>query len=158
MLDFTQKQIERFRERAQPITESGCWVWMGAVQSSGYGHLKINGRYLLAHRVSYMMSAGQIPDGLHVLHKCDNRVCVNPTHLFLGDRFENMQDMISKGRGKWPPKRGEQNGNTSLKECDVIDLREKFEIGVSRAELARIFNIGWSSVDRIVKRKVWSHI
>ncbi len=75
-----------------------CWQWIGATQSQGYGSFSINGKTYLAHRISFIISQGEIPEGLCVLHHCDNRCCVNPSHLFLGTIKDNVQDMIIKGR------------------------------------------------------------
>ncbi len=74
----------------------GCWLWMGAVISSGYGSI---GRHGLAHRESYTAFRGKVPDGKHVLHRCDVPLCVNPDHLFIGTHTDNMRDMFRKGRG-----------------------------------------------------------
>lgn len=87
-----------FIERSS-INDDGCWVWGGAKFRNGYGAIRFNGETVLAHRLSYQIRSGiQIPDGLHICHKCDNRSCVNPDHLFLGTRSDNMKDCSSKGR------------------------------------------------------------
>jgi hypothetical protein len=75
-----------------------CIEWTGSVAKNGYGRLCLNGKYILAHRLVWKMVFGAIPPGICVCHRCDNRSCINPDHLFLGTGFDNMQDMVSKGR------------------------------------------------------------
>lgn len=75
-----------------------CWNFNGAINATGYGVFRYGGKVQLAHRASYIISCGEIPDGLHVLHRCDNPLCVNPSHLFLGTHLDNMKDMSNKGR------------------------------------------------------------
>lgn len=91
-------------------TPAGCIEWSGYINPvCGYGYLTTCGRALRAHRVSYELMVGPITDGLFVLHHCDNRICVNPTHLFLGTQQDNMDDMHSKGRGRWGPNQPNKN-------------------------------------------------
>lgn len=78
-------------------TES-CWLWVGAVNSKGYGSFTFNGKRILAHRYSYILNKGEIPEGMFICHTCDNPACVNPEHLWIGSPLENMVDMFSKGR------------------------------------------------------------
>lgn len=85
----------------KPIREwsnSPCFHWTGSTNSKGYGTQRINGRLLLAHRVAYEANNGEIPKGMWVLHKCDNPICVRPSHLELGDRKKNMLDCVKRGR------------------------------------------------------------
>jgi len=98
----------RFNEKWVPVTESGCWLWTGAVsggKASGaqYGYMSVGGRsgsVQRAHRVSYELYVGEIPEGLFVRHKCDNPLCVNPDHLEVGTHQENMRDMADRDRRK----------------------------------------------------------
>lgn len=99
--EFNKLRASKMHEEqleAYVVTESGCWNWTKSVSMDGYGKLKRNGITLRAHRVFYEAHVGPIMDGLHVLHRCDNPLCVNPEHLFLGTRSDNMQDMNQKGR------------------------------------------------------------
>ncbi len=78
----------------------GCWMWRGAKTSYGYGKMRDHYKHVGTHRVSYMLNIGPIPIGMHVLHKCDNPACVNPSHLFLGTQSDNMKDMFKKKRNR----------------------------------------------------------
>jgi hypothetical protein len=89
-------------------TERDCWEFQGCLLPNGYGKLGREGKTWLAHRYAYSQAVGPIPDGLHVMHRCDNRRCVNPEHLFVGSRVDNMQDMIAKGRHDFS---GQRTGN-----------------------------------------------
>lgn len=76
----------------------GCWLWLGSRIPAGYGHIKVSGRTVMAHRVAFELTHGPIEDGLWVLHRCDNPSCVNPAHLYTGDRAQNMKDAHERGR------------------------------------------------------------
>ncbi len=77
-----------------------CWPWLGARMTNGYGKLTYGGWNVSAHRLSYVLAFGPIPEGMCILHKCDNPRCVNPAHLRAGTQLENMQDMHAKGRAR----------------------------------------------------------
>lgn len=89
--------LERFEEKIF-YSPDGCWYWTGAINSSGYGHMTLRPTTIYAHRISYSLYKGVIKDELYVLHKCDNKLCVNPDHLFLGTHDDNMKYMVTKGR------------------------------------------------------------
>lgn len=82
------------------IKQEGCWNWKGATVRFGYGVIRFRKKHISAHRVSYLLHIGEIPDGLFVLHKCDNPLCTRPDHLFLGTAKDNVHDMINKGRSR----------------------------------------------------------
>lgn len=93
----------RFESKYEPVPFCGCWIWTGTCGRNGYGQIARGGTHggkALAHRVAYELFVGPIPDGMHVMHKCDTVCCVNPDHLKLGTRSDNMQDMIDKRRQK----------------------------------------------------------
>ena len=125
-----------------------CWNWLGATmggkEGSRYGHLKIKKKAVYAHRISWELTNGKIPSGLCVLHKCDNSICVNPSHLWLGTKKDNMRDKEKKGR----------HGIRKLTLKDVFSIRNLYKEGKkSQAELGRIFNVSRTSIHLIVKNK-----
>lgn len=94
----TKTLRDRFNEKFIPVTESGCWIWIASSRTDGYGQIGLDKKKLAAHRVAWELYRGPIHDGLHVCHHCDVHLCVNPDHLFLGTRSDNMQDCERKGR------------------------------------------------------------
>jgi len=106
--ELTEKDKERFWKRVEKRGPDECWLWRGLLTRGGYGSIRIGRKMVTTHRVSYFISFGQITNGLHALHKCDVRNCVNPAHIFLGTNLENMIDREAKGRNK--PQRGDKNG------------------------------------------------
>ena len=100
---FDEKVLERFWPKVRKTDE--CWEWIAGTRGkTGYGSFKIDGEVIDTHRVSWMIHFGPIPEDKFVLHKCDNRKCVRPDHLFLGTQLDNVRDMISKGRQHKPLK------------------------------------------------------
>lgn len=117
---------------------SGCWNWTAYRDSKGYGRCTIEGSNNRSHRVSWELHNGQIPDGLCVLHKCDNPRCVNPDHLFLGTKFENNRDRARKGRSF-----------TSLTPKQVLEIRETPTFWGICNRLAEKFGVKHSCISRI---------
>lgn len=154
---------EQFWKQVQK-TDS-CWVWTGAkFKCGGYGALKVggrNGKVLRAHRVSWEMHIGVIPEGLFVCHSCDNPPCVNPSHLFLGTPLDNTADCSRKNRMVQQKNgyvhRGEKHWHTTLTEADVRKIRELVGSMPYRA-LGRMFHVSSSTILDIKKRRVWGHV
>ena len=137
-----------------PVLKTRCHLWTGTILSEGYGQAHMNGRRWRAHRLAYAILVGVVSDDIMVLHKCDNRKCVNPDHLFLGDHLTNMKDMTVKGRQA----KGDIHGSAVLTECDVIEIRRRYAVGETQRSLARQFGVHQRSVYRIVNRLTWTHV
>ena len=143
----------------------GCWEWTGTKTNYGYGQLSVNGKLTRAHRLAYKIVIGEIPEGLHVLHKCDNPSCVNPDHLFVGTHQDNMRDMNQKGRNKIKTgvaARGSSVFGAKLTEGDILQIKDMYvRNGYKNSnsrELAEKFGVDKSTIIRIVKGKIWSHV
>lgn len=148
--------MDRFNKFISPIPEAGCWLWTGGLWGNGYGRFSLNGKQSLAHRISWLFNNGVIPQGTLVLHKCDVKSCVNPSHLFLGSHADNTADMYSKGRNaKLPYGSGEANPHSKLKQDDVDSIRLKRNSGTSMYKLAKLFHISQMHVRRIVRNESW---
>lgn len=138
------------------VTESGCREWIGSRFLSGYGRLKKEGRTYRAHRMVWELVNGPVPEGMLVLHRCDNRACVHPGHLFLGTNEENMADMVAKGRASRNENktylRGERHHNAKLADSQVDEIRRRFERGgTSQTALAEEFGVSQTLVSQIVR-------
>lgn len=131
-----------------------CWHWTGFIRPDGYGAMYFKYHYYYAHIVSYIIANGPYDETLKVLHKCDNRKCVNPDHLFLGTQADNVTDAVLKGRHQ----HGETNWKAKLTEEIVLDIRAKFAEGVTRYELAEEYNVSHHQICVIINRKQWKHI
>lgn len=153
-----QTDEDFFMDRVLPEPNSGCWLWIGATTSWGYGQFKRQRAgsiiSLGAHRFSWELYRGKIPSGLFVLHRCDNRCCVNPDHLFLGTTQDNTKDCVKKGRMA----RGESVGTSKLTADKVLQIRARLRSGVRREHVAREFGVRPSNVAWIAKRRTWKHI
>ena len=132
-----------------------CWEWMGPQNSNGYGRFIVSDRHVLAHRASHEFFVGPIPDGKNVCHSCDNRLCVNPHHLWLGTQSENLKDAASKGRMFRPTTNGERNGNCKLTAADVARIREMNKSVMLKYKIAEAFNISPSTITDIVSGRTW---
>jgi len=144
---------DRFLQRISIDTKTGCWNWTGGRNATGYGCVYVGNRPRFAHRVSFELSYGEIPKGMCVCHRCDNRRCVNPSHLFLGTKGDNTRDMIAKGRQA----RGSTHGFSKLTDSGVAALREANDSDVPC--LARELGITEKYAREIrAGRRRWTHL
>lgn len=129
-----------------------CWNWTGYQTNNGYGrHYIGNQKKIVAHRFSYALQFGQIPDDSLVCHTCDNRLCVNPAHLFIGSQKDNMADMVSKERQS----RGEGTYQSKLTDNDVLEIRQS---PLRQFELARKYGVDKNTIRYIIRGETWKHL
>lgn len=162
--DKTIPAVIRFWSRVNKT--EGCWLWTSTTSTAGYGYIDDNKRRYQSSVYSWMIHNGPVPDGLFVLHKCDNTACVNPDHLFLGTQNDNVQDCIKKGRFNYGSrgKKGEKHHGARVTEEQVRDIRRRYTKGRGRYqrgnshELAVEFGLTQAQVLNIAKHKQWSHV
>lgn len=130
-----------------------CWIWTGGTFSDGYGNIGTSKGARRAHRVSYELYVGPIPDGMQVLHSCDTPRCINPAHLSLGTAADNMRDRDLKGRHV--ACFGERNGTSRLSDSCVRVIRSS---PLTTSELAQIFDVCTHTIRRVIAGITWSHI
>lgn len=154
--------MKRFWDKVDVRRKCECWEWNAAALKSGYGVFGLNRdghRNMLAHRMAWTLTNGEIPDGSFVLHKCDNPSCCNPSHLFLGTQADNIHDMDRKGRRAIWRGQGEKNGQAKLVSGEVMGIRNAYIRGsVPLRVLAEKYDVSISTVFRIVKIQGWKHL
>jgi len=137
-----------------------CWVWTASRFRNGYGAMKVDGRMLRAHRLSWAIHNGPIPLSMCVLHRCDVPGCVNPAHLFLGTKADNMRDCVAKGRFvQRPAPPGEGHHLAKLTDANVLEIRKLYAAGgISQRKLGERFGVAQTNISLIVLRGVWTHL
>lgn len=138
-----------------------CWDWTGARSKAGYGVLNIgNGKLDYAHRMMFALSCGDIPDGLHVCHRCDNPRCINPSHLFLGTARDNVHDMWAKGRQQTYANAKKGSGLPQAKTTEEVVKKAKRLLAqrVPREEVAHICSLTIHQIHQIAQGKTWKHV
>ena len=133
-----------------------CWLWKAGVIGD-YGTFMFRGKPHRAHRVSWILAHGDIPEGLDVLHKCDTPKCVNPDHLFLGTQTDNTRDCESKGRAIHP--KGSDHGCSKLTDDEILEIRRIYnEQNMNGGHLGRRFGVTRQLITKIVRREIWKHL
>jgi hypothetical protein len=135
------------------IRKEGCWGWKSFVTSSGYGSLGSRKNLVNAHRISWIIHNGSIPDNLWVLHKCNNPICTNPDHLYIGTPKDNTRDMILSGRAVYN-QQSSKNAKLTLDQAKEIKLLLA-TTELSQYEIAKKFNVGRGTVQDIKRNKMW---
>lgn len=140
----------RFAEKVKP-QRNGCHHWIGTLMPNGYGQIHSKGKTAYAHRVAWELAHGDVPDGAYVLHTCDNRRCVNVTHLRLGSFQDNMDDMTDRLRQAHGPR----NGHAKLTVPEVRAIRKATG---SHSTIAAQFGVTQSLVSMIRSRRIWKYV
>lgn len=148
--------LSNYVEQEGPIPNSPCWIWTRALNDTGYGCVQFSRLSYRAHRLMWILANGPIPDGLLCLHKCNEPLCGNPEHLYLGDEQDNAKYMWECGRAYHAF--GSRSGNTSLTETDVAEILELANQGKSNVSIARKFRVSETIVANIVRGETWLHV
>ena len=137
--------------------DNGCWEWTSQTTNGGYGKFNMRGKHILAHRYSYELHKGKIPEGLQVCHSCDNRKCVNPEHLWIGTSSDNMQDAVKKGR--FPDQKGCANYASKLTQEMIVEIKILDESKkMTRRDIAKKFNVCAGTISHLLNEKTYKRL
>jgi hypothetical protein len=147
--------LARLEASATPEPNTGCWLWTLRLNKHGYGVVKHGGRMMTAHRFAWFAASGEMPpaDRL-VCHRCDNRACVNPAHLYLGTVTDNNRDAHRRGRAA--PQHGEHNPHSKLTALAVADMRRRRADGEPLLSIAASYGVGKSTVCMVTRGHTWT--
>lgn len=143
-----QRNKDRFLSKIKIYND--CWIWQAQTVFPGYGRFWLYGKNMTAHRASWLIFKGNIPENLCICHKCDNPSCVNPEHLFLGTHKENSVDMKIKGRSK----PGEKNGCSKVIDIHRDEIINKYLQGHTQRNLAKEYKVAQSTIWKIIRKKI----
>ena len=150
---LSESAISRFWSRVDIRDPQECWEWQGACWASGYGQFKVKKQRYRAHRVAFVIAGGELGQGTVVRHRCDNRRCVNPSHLEPGTHEDNMADMQKRGRAS----HGTRHARSRFSEDDVIAMRSAYSYGEPVAEIAARFGVGPAVLNNLLFH-AWKHL
>ena len=137
--------MKRFWDKVDVKGPNDCWEWQAGLNNSGYGSFRFNGKIQTAQRASYLLNVGEIPEGMVVRHKCDNRACVNPAHLELGSYSENNQDMVNRDRRQY-----------KLTIDQVRMIRKRLADGALQKHLAAEYGVSFGLISHIKNDRTWT--
>lgn len=150
------------------VDKSGeCWLWTGRLDRYGYGDFRVIGGHAKAHRVAYELGIGPIPEGMLVCHRCDNRACVRPDHLFHGTASDNARDSVAKGRWitgvRIPPpphdQRGQKSHTAKLSDDAALSIRTRYLAkAATQQELATEYGVHKRTIQRVLSSETWGHV
>ncbi len=150
--DKRQRRVRAFWSKVDK--SSNCWTWT-ACTTNGYGQSRFGSKTYRSHKLAWILENGSVPDGLHVCHKCDNPLCVRPSHLFLGTNAVNIADKVTKQRHS----RGQSHGMAKLDDLCVRLIREIYAGGAFQQKaLAKFFGVSKSAISAIVLGHKWKHL
>jgi len=152
--ELEQGDIDRFYRYVKMADPESCWEWQSTRNNSGYGKFWLHGRTDLAHRVSYRIANGPIPNGHQIRHMCDNPTCVNPRHLLTGTGKQNARDALNRGRYRW----GDRNGRAKLTEDQVCEIKTCWSAGESQVSMAKRFRVSRAAIQWILNGKNWTRL
>lgn len=167
-LTLAMSQQSRFWSKVNKTND--CWTWTAGLNKDGYGKFAITGpqqarginapqKHVTAHRLSWELNAGKpVPNGMLVMHSCDNPTCVNPDHLSLGDPMMNMKDKMSKGRHRTDPARGSGSGSAKLSEGDVAIILSRIDDGETCRTIAKDYGVADRTICAINNNETWTHV
>lgn len=150
--EYDQHALERLCDKLEEV--DGCYEYQGAITDNGYGFIWYKGRNHYAHRIAWLIENGEIPQGMLVLHECDNRRCVRVKHLFLGTHQDNTSDMIAKGRQVIAC--GE--AKSAFKESTIRLIKQELKAGITQREIGRRYGMTRENVSAIARGLSWRHV
>lgn len=150
---------ERFERCCSPEPTSGCWLWTGATSKAGYGQISVVGRIRYAHRVALELGGKTIPSGLMALHRCDNKACVNPAHLYIGTAKQNTRDAYARGLLRRGPRAKPVRASwAKLTRQTAEQAFERWRFGETQTSIAKSLGVSQSCISSLVRGESWRHI
>ena len=152
-MSLRREEMKRFWDKV--IKTNTCWNWSASLDGKGYGQFSFKGRNVRAHRMSYQLSKGHICEGSCILHKCDNRRCVKPSHLKEGSIADNNKDAQLKGRHRYIAHKAEAHGNSKLTTAKVKDIQERLNNNEKGKDIAKLYKVTPGLISAIKHGRLW---